>query len=449
METARTATGRSSRTRRSRSASIPRASRSSATLRTSSRRRSATGFGADLCIVSGGLGPTHDDRTVEMVARAAGVGLVVDEGLEARDRGCLAVVRGAPRQAVRRLRPRRAEAGDAPRGRSLDRPRRNRARLRAARPGARPSSCLPGPPGELQRLWPARARDRARPRRSRARPPPRAADASPLRRERVVGRTDAARGGWRRRRRRRHRLRARLRDPRRRARQSPAPRRVRRRSSAPCGPSTSGTCSRRTSGPVEEIVLALCRALGLTIGTAESCTGGLVGERLTSVAGASDVYLGGVVAYADSVKEEPARRLRRPALASTVRSRRRRRPRWLAACASGSGPTSASRSPVSPDRGAGRPEKPVGLVFIHAEAPRREPRRRTSAIRAIATRFAGARLWRCCTWRDESCHRIGTNPRDRRRYGGGSWTSAHLLWPHASGGRARCDRRVATRFPPR
>ena len=35
----------------------------------------------DLCLISGGLGPTHDDRTVELVARAAGRDLVVDAGL--------------------------------------------------------------------------------------------------------------------------------------------------------------------------------------------------------------------------------------------------------------------------------------------------------------------------------------------------------------------------------
>src|SRR3954452_8712864 len=39
---------------------------------------------ADLCVVSGGLGPTHDDRTVELVARAAGLPLHVDDELEAR-----------------------------------------------------------------------------------------------------------------------------------------------------------------------------------------------------------------------------------------------------------------------------------------------------------------------------------------------------------------------------
>ncbi|MBV8597228.1 MAG: competence/damage-inducible protein A, partial [Actinobacteria bacterium] len=40
------------------------------------------GVAADVCLVSGGLGPTHDDRTVEMVARALGRGLHVDANLE-------------------------------------------------------------------------------------------------------------------------------------------------------------------------------------------------------------------------------------------------------------------------------------------------------------------------------------------------------------------------------
>ena len=49
-------------------------------------------------------------------------------------------------------------------------------------------------------------------------------------------------------------------------------------------------------------VLALCRARGLTIGVAESCTGGLLGARLTAIPGSSDVVRGGVIAYDDSVK---------------------------------------------------------------------------------------------------------------------------------------------------
>ena len=40
-------------------------------------------FRADLCVVSGGLGPTHDDRTIEVLARVAGRKLVVDDELRA------------------------------------------------------------------------------------------------------------------------------------------------------------------------------------------------------------------------------------------------------------------------------------------------------------------------------------------------------------------------------
>lgn len=51
-------------------------------------------------------------------------------------------------------------------------------------------------------------------------------------------------------------------------------------------------------------VLDLCRARGLHVATAESCTGGLLGARLTDVPGSSDVYVGGIVAYENRVKEQ-------------------------------------------------------------------------------------------------------------------------------------------------
>ena len=66
---ARTATGRSSRASSSRSGSSRRGSSSSATTRTTSRSRSARAPAPTCCVTSGGLGPTHDDRTVEL-ARA-------------------------------------------------------------------------------------------------------------------------------------------------------------------------------------------------------------------------------------------------------------------------------------------------------------------------------------------------------------------------------------------
>ena len=79
-------------------------------------------------------------------------------------------------------------------------------------------------------------------------------------------------------------------------------------------------------------MLALCRAQGLTLATAESCTGGLIAERLTRVPGSSDVFLGGIVAYANEVKV---------AIADTGVA----------------GP------------GGGTEEKPVGLVYVAAETP--------------------------------------------------------------------------------
>lgn len=51
-------------------------------------------------------------------------------------------------------------------------------------------------------------------------------------------------------------------------------------------------------------VLEACKAKGLRVGTAESCTGGMVGAALTEIAGSSAVVLGGVVAYANSAKRD-------------------------------------------------------------------------------------------------------------------------------------------------
>jgi nicotinamide-nucleotide amidase len=53
-----------------------------------------------------------------------------------------------------------------------------------------------------------------------------------------------------------------------------------------------------------EQVLAACRAAGLTIATAESCTGGLVAGALTAIAGSSDVVERGFVTYSNAAKTE-------------------------------------------------------------------------------------------------------------------------------------------------
>ncbi len=55
---------------------------------------------------------------------------------------------------------------------------------------------------------------------------------------------------------------------------------------------------------LEEMVAPLLRQRKLKLALAESCTGGLVGHRITNVAGSSDYFLGGVITYADSAKLE-------------------------------------------------------------------------------------------------------------------------------------------------
>ncbi|MDD4734934.1 MAG: CinA family nicotinamide mononucleotide deamidase-related protein [Kiritimatiellae bacterium] len=53
---------------------------------------------------------------------------------------------------------------------------------------------------------------------------------------------------------------------------------------------------------LEEVVGGLLQAQGATLATAESCTGGLLGDRITGVPGSSAYYLGGMIAYANEVK---------------------------------------------------------------------------------------------------------------------------------------------------
>ncbi len=55
---------------------------------------------------------------------------------------------------------------------------------------------------------------------------------------------------------------------------------------------------------MESVVVDLCRARGFKLAVAESLTGGLIGQRITSHAGVSDVFQGSIVSYADSVKND-------------------------------------------------------------------------------------------------------------------------------------------------
>jgi nicotinamide-nucleotide amidase len=322
---------------------------------------------ADAVLVSGGLGPTHDDRTVEIVAKALGVGIRVDSDLE---RQIEAVSRSA---AVRLKRdyadfePGVRKQATVPEGAISLGLAGTAPGLVVPREGGRVVVVLPGPPAELQRLWPrALETEAVRTLLERAKPPGRRVARLFGVSESAVARALAEAGG----------------DgsgvevticardfeihvdllvePGREARADAL-------EAAFLQPLERWLYGRDERG-VEEHLLELCRLQKLTLATAESCTGGLVAARLTSVPGSSDVVAGGVVAYSDAVKRSeldvPAELLERhgavsaEVAAAMARGARRRLGVDVAVAVTGI---------AGPD--GGTDEKPVGLVYLHAEGP--------------------------------------------------------------------------------
>jgi PncC family amidohydrolase len=114
---------------------------------------------------------------------------------------------------------------------------------------------------------------------------------------------------------------------------------------------------------LEEQLLQLCVSKHLTVATAESCTGGLLADRITNVSGCSDYYLGGVVSYAYSAKEtllgvDHDLLLREGAVNDPVARQMARGVREKLGADVGIGITGIA-GPLG-----GSPDKPVGLVWI-------------------------------------------------------------------------------------
>jgi len=119
---------------------------------------------------------------------------------------------------------------------------------------------------------------------------------------------------------------------------------------------------------LEELVARLLTEQGLTIAVAESCTGGLIAHQLTNVSGSSAYFIGGVVAYANEVKEQVLGvsgetlsahgGVSEETVREMARGARRLFDTDLAISAAGiAGPT------------GGTPQKPVGLVYVALAAP--------------------------------------------------------------------------------
>jgi PncC family amidohydrolase len=118
----------------------------------------------------------------------------------------------------------------------------------------------------------------------------------------------------------------------------------------------------------EVIVGRLLKQRGLTLAVAESCTGGLIGHRITDVPGSSAYYQGSVTAYSYDAKElilhvqrETIRQ--RGAVSEQTAREMARGVRHALQADVGLGVTGIA----GPD--GGTPEKPVGLVYIALTAP--------------------------------------------------------------------------------
>jgi nicotinamide-nucleotide amidase len=322
---------------------------------------------ADLVLTSGGLGPTHDDRTVEFVARGLGLPLLVDPELETE-------IGRVSRAAAERLKrdyadfaPGVTKQATIPEGALSIGLAGTAPGLLVPREDGRVVVILPGPPGELRKLWPnALETDPVRALLARTAPPGRRVARLFGVSESAVARALDEAGGERAgvevticaRELEIHVdlvVRPGAEDD------------ARDLEAAFLAPLEQWVYGRDERG-VEEHVLGLCRARGLTLATAESCTGGLVAARLTSIPGSSDVVLGGVVAYANAVKEAelgvPPEVLERhgavsaETAAAMARGVRQRLGADVAVSVTGV---------AGPDGGTA--EKPVGLVYVHAEGP--------------------------------------------------------------------------------
>lgn len=118
---------------------------------------------------------------------------------------------------------------------------------------------------------------------------------------------------------------------------------------------------------VADVAVALLRELDLSVGTAESLTGGLVCAALTSVPGASTVVRGGVVAYASEVKAnvlgvDRDLLVREGAVCEPVAAQLADGIRRVLTCAVGVSTTGVA----GPDPADG---SPVGTVFVGASGP--------------------------------------------------------------------------------
>ncbi len=133
---------------------------------------------------------------------------------------------------------------------------------------------------------------------------------------------------------------------------------------------------------IEREVCRRLKEIRRTLATAESCTGGLIAHRITNIAGASDCFLGGVVAYSNEVKASLLRVSRDDLRRHGAVSEPVARQMAAGVCARlGSDYGIGVTGIAGP--GGGTPDKPVGLVYIAVAAG--------AEVRVTRNVFAGTR----------------------------------------------------------
>ena len=328
--------------------------------------------GVDLVITSGGLGPTADDLTAEVVGSALGRPSAVDEELAGRIR---VIIERLSARWGRRSDPEAQEAGvrkqaRVPAGATVLEPVGTAPGLVVPPADGRGGPVvlvLPGPPAELQGMWPA------------------AIAATPVQ-EALTGRTELRQETvrlW-------GTLESQLAATLRRlddelpglevttclrdgeleivTRFTPDAQPAYDRLAEVLGTEYADTLLSTDGSTVDDLVAEALEQDRLTIATAESCTGGLLAARLTARPGSSAWVLGGVVAYANTAKQELA-----DVPEDLIAEFGAVSPQVAAALAQG------ARARFSADvgvgitgiagPGGGTPEKPVGTVHLCAAGP--------------------------------------------------------------------------------
>ena len=128
-----------------------------------------------------------------------------------------------------------------------------------------------------------------------------------------------------------------------------------------------------------QILLADAQRLGLTIATAESCTGGNIAAAITAIPGASANFLGGIVAYSNDVKKGLLG-VREATLAAHGAVSEQTAAEMAAGACAATGARIAMATSGIAGPGGGTPEKPVGTVCVAAALRQDDGSFRTVAV---------------------------------------------------------------------